>query len=870
MNFKFSIILLCFMILSSLSLTAQRSISGYVYDSVNHNPIDNVLCLLVSTKGSPSNIYSFSDESGAFNIQYFDNETDSIRFSLLGYQEQTFPVSLLLHKSKVSLNPSENLLQEIIVSAPNIREKGDTLVYNVGNYISQNDRYIADILKKLPGVTVNGNGSINYQGEAINKFYIEGRDLLGGNYSLASNNLDVDAVGSVEIIEHNQHIRSLNGVEPSNRAAINIKLKNKYLIRPFGEVNLGYGYRSIYNGNLITSLLSKKTQALISIKANNSGENIISELDDKLDISSILTFIPSYENILNNLFFQTPPLSINRYRFNKTIISSGNLLIPFSSTSEMKLNIAYGSDKVYPQYSMQRSMMLGNDNILNLFEYTSGKTSFNNLKISSTYELNSSSLYLKDEFEFNSYKNCASTTILTNTDSINANTHICPLNFKNRLNFVYRTMSDKIISFQSNTHFGSANEDMKNLYGLSEEPVHALFNNKYIITKNIIGSSIPLLNTRLGIDAMFNYSKYNYNIQNIFKNTFTTNSLDSIPKFGTFDYSKSEIGILPSINFKWLNEAISLTIKGNTWLYTLSNKNSGKNKILFLPNIISVFKLSHKLESRININRTFDYVGGYSLFDFPFIKSYRSIYLPANNINYRTGYTASLNLKYRDISNLFFGNINILYKSTKNNYTPTSYNTEEWSIITTSDKSSHSSLIRLQADLNKTFSSIKTSVTLTPIYTKNLTELFQQNIFTKNSYTTYELNLKISNNKLKWFYFDSSFTGKLLTNKNKFTPTKDLLNLYSSINLSFYPIKNLTLNLDGELINQKRDSKFDNNFFFDSSVSYDYKRLNFNLSIKNIFNNKSYTITEFSSVNEYIQTFPLRGREIMLSLRLRF
>lgn len=559
MNLKIYIILLCYVSLSSLSITAQRSISGYVYDSVNNDPIDKVLCLLISSKTTQANIYSFSDESGVFNIKYFDNEKDSIRFSLLGYQEQTFPVSLLLHKPKVILSPSDNLLQEIIVSAPNIREKGDTLVYNVGNYISQKDRYIADILKKLPGVTVNSNGSINYQGEAINKFYIEGRDLLGGNYSLASNNLDVNAVGSVEIIEHNQHIRSLNGVEPSNRAAINIKLKNKYLIRPFGEINLGYGYKSIYNGNLITSLLSKKTQTLISIKANNSGENIISELDDKLDISSILTFIPSYETILNNLSFQTPPLSINRYRFNKTIISSGNILIPFSSTSEIKLNIAYGSDKVYPQYSMHRSMMLGNNNILNLFEYTSGKTSFDNVKISSTYELNSSSLYLKDEFEFNSYKNSAITTIRTNTDSINANTYICPLNFKNRLNFVYRTTSDKIISFQSNTHFGSANEDMNNLYGLSEEPIHALFNNKYIVTKNIIGSSIPVFNYRLVIDAMFNYSKYHYNIQNTFKNTLTNDSLDSIPKFGVFDYYKSEIGILPGINFKWLNEAISLT-----------------------------------------------------------------------------------------------------------------------------------------------------------------------------------------------------------------------------------------------------------------------------------------------------------------------
>lgn len=859
------------LLLSSFSIKAQKNISGYIYEYPDSVAIENVLCRLISSKNSSLNEFSFSDENGKFYIQALDKDNDSVRFSLLGYQEQTIPVSVLLKNHVVILKPAENILREVIVTAPHIREKGDTLVYNINKFISQNDKYIADILKKLPGITVNRNGSINYQGEAINKFYIEGRDLLGGNYSLASNNLNVDAVGTVEIIEHNQHIRSLNGVEQSNRAAINIKLKNKYLVKPFGEVNLGYGTKSIYNGNITASFLSKKTQAIACVKTNNTGENIISDLDNKLDVNSILTYIPPYENVLNNVSFQTPPLPINRYRFNKTTVVSGNLLVPVSASSELKLNVVYGLDKDYPTYSIKRSLMLGDDKILSLFENTNGKSSVNKLKASATYEINSSSLYLKDEVEFMSCDNTTKAAMLTNTDSIESKTGISPLNFENRLNLIYRTKSDQIVSFQSSIHLCTADEYMSNLYQALQDSIQTTYENKKIVTKNVIGSSFPILNSRLGIQAAFNYSKYNYDTHSKLSPIYINNGFDTIPQSAISNYSKYEFGILPSINFRWFNNAINLTLNGNTWLYSLSkNDLENKKRVAFLPSISSTFKFSHKFEGRIFLNRTFDYIGGINQFDFPFIRSYRSIYIPSSDINYRVGYSSSLNLKFRDILNLIFGNFSVIYKRTKNNYTPYAYNTEEWSITTTSNKESNSSMLRLQADLSKTFSSIKTSITLTPIYTKNITELLQQDIFTNNIYNIYEFNFRLSNNKLNWLYTDCSFNIKLMNNKNKLKTTKPLMDLCSKIDLFFYPLKDLTINIYGELINMKRENRFDNHFFLDSAVSYDFKRLKFKFDVKNILNIRSYTISEFSSVNEYIQNFPLRGREFMLSIGTSF
>ena len=150
---------------------------------------------------------------------------------------------LALKDGRVELAPASVDIREVRVSAPPIVQRSDTIAYNVASFKGQEDRYIADVLKKLPGITVDGEGKISYLGEAISKLYVEGRDLLGGQYGLATNNLSADAVGSVEVMELHQPIRALQGVKFAEQAAINLKLKKGYTIRPFGEVRLGWVVR---------------------------------------------------------------------------------------------------------------------------------------------------------------------------------------------------------------------------------------------------------------------------------------------------------------------------------------------------------------------------------------------------------------------------------------------------------------------------------------------------------------------------------------------------------------------------------------------------------------------------------------------------
>ena len=76
---------------------------------------------------------------------------------------------------------------------------------------------IADILKKLPGIDIRPNGQIYYKDEPIQKYYIEGLDLLEGRYNLANNNLSADAVSKVEILENHQPVKVLEYLDHANQ-----------------------------------------------------------------------------------------------------------------------------------------------------------------------------------------------------------------------------------------------------------------------------------------------------------------------------------------------------------------------------------------------------------------------------------------------------------------------------------------------------------------------------------------------------------------------------------------------------------------------------------------------------------------------------
>ena len=117
-------------------------------------------------------------------------------------------------------------LQEVVVKAKKIRHSGDTINYSASAYLSKEDKVLEDLLKKMPGISISADGQISYNGKWITEFYIEGTDMLGGRYNIATTNINAEDVAAVQVMEHHQDAKVLQGTQRGDNPAINIKLKN--------------------------------------------------------------------------------------------------------------------------------------------------------------------------------------------------------------------------------------------------------------------------------------------------------------------------------------------------------------------------------------------------------------------------------------------------------------------------------------------------------------------------------------------------------------------------------------------------------------------------------------------------------------------
>lgn len=335
---RYSFLILCVLFgLLSASAAYPGELRGKVVDADTEEPV--VGCI-VKTKGA----FTSTDNSGRFVIVPKAG-VDSVSFRLMGYEAITMPVSADF--SCVRLFPKATQLNDVIVEAPDIYAKGDTLVFNVARYANAKDNAIIDVIKRLPGIKVEEDGTIKYQGKPINKFYLDGNDFIGGQYGLATNNISHKDVASVDVMENHQPVKALEGIEFPEEAGINLKLKEDARSRWVGVAQGAAGVQPfLYDGSLYSMRIGPKMQNIFTLKADNTGWNPANEIqehdfDDMFSSDYVSTLWPEYiaADIVN------APLSEKRTRDNLSWLVNAISAWKKDDTS-MRLNLNYMGDRL--------------------------------------------------------------------------------------------------------------------------------------------------------------------------------------------------------------------------------------------------------------------------------------------------------------------------------------------------------------------------------------------------------------------------------------------------------------------------------------------------------------------------------------------
>lgn len=210
----------------ALPVMAQVDVAGIVIDKENSEPLAGAS---VMVKGPDGKIKKFATTKadGKFAMSLPEVTGHRLEVTMMGFAKESVPLDSVSFPLTVSLSEGAIQLKEVAVKADRIREQGDTISYNVGSFAQQQDRSIGDVLRRMPGIDVAKSGKIQYQGEDINKFYIEGSDLLGGKYGVATNGISHEDVCRCSPMPANQNISTISACGLT-RCHRHPKAKNNY------------------------------------------------------------------------------------------------------------------------------------------------------------------------------------------------------------------------------------------------------------------------------------------------------------------------------------------------------------------------------------------------------------------------------------------------------------------------------------------------------------------------------------------------------------------------------------------------------------------------------------------------------------------
>lgn len=382
-----------------LLATGQES-TGVVLDKSTGKPIENALIRFFSSDKKLIS-YFYTEADGKFSLP--DKSTvSSIDISCLSYKNIILTLEEFRSNPTIHLNESPFNMKDVVVTSNRIVEKKDTLVYSVAGFSMPQDRTIADVMRKMPGIDIKTDGRIEYNGIPINKFYIEGLDLLNNKYTLASNNLDKKNVKSVEVLRNHQPVTVLRDKTFSEQAAINLILEDNAKLNLTGTADIGIGYNKdrhlfLHDNRILGMIFRKNKQNLSIYKSNDIGKDISYEvIGVNLQEQNTSTLM---ENSFISGLSASSDLPYERYTFNQSHLAATNHLQKVSKNGTLRTQISYFYNDIKRYNEKETNYILSNDSNVYINESYRLKQNQNNLDASINYELNSDRIYLKNNFK---------------------------------------------------------------------------------------------------------------------------------------------------------------------------------------------------------------------------------------------------------------------------------------------------------------------------------------------------------------------------------------------------------------------------------------------------------------------------------------
>lgn len=873
------------LLLTGFEASAQVSVKGKVIDSLG-KPIPSVSISLKKNNGLILS-YAITRTEGTYHLRNANanfRDTLLLEANAIGFDKQVFSLKDTLQEINITLHSSILLLPNVKVAntKPILKKEGDTLNYDVASFSTKQDRVIGDVIKKLPGVEVAENGQISYGGKPINRFYIDGENLLDGRYNIATNSVPTDAVAKIQVLENHQPIKAMKKLQKSESAAMNIVLKEKARLRIMTSGSAALGFPGLYQLTATSMFFRKQVKFINYSRFNNTGE----------DVSDMLFnhFALGYSNPSELLSINTgisPGLLKKRWLFNNAGVTNVNDLLNLKNDWQLRVNAHYLFDKQFQSSQSATNFFLGNDTI-RFAEKLDGRKINHSLTTQFTLTANKKDYYLNNVTILeNSNKQVFGDLQATAYNRISQQLSGNNTLIYNQFTLIKKTQKGKIwelYSIINNTSNPATLEVEPGLYA-------SQFNNSNPYNALIQQAAIPGFYTdnHLGFGKVVKRIGQQYQIGANYEEQQLNSLLESLQKDGkrvavadSFQnrLQWKRVKVYAKMQFTYATDRttirLSLPITFQDTKYQTRLLVNHRVDFPFTPDFFvkQLFGKENAIQISYKYGNTFGDIN--QVYDGYIMRNYRNFYANGNLLNQNNNHSFSAVYLVQNTLKIFFFSLGVGYNINGNS---TINDTKISSQLQQTQKIPLYVVTRntqLYASISKYIFPLQTTIGANLSWQwSNANQLQNGNLLLiDNSF--FSAVAKINSKIATWL--NTSYTGNFQTSNNQISgkiksTSPGIENWLHNLEFNGNIGKNLIIKLNGELYKYKILGVIDNSYFLsDAGITYKLEKLktDIELSLTNLANIENFSTASLTANQTSENSYLIRPRMALVKCYFRF
>ena len=261
-------------------VTTHAQVRGTLIDSASKKPIEHAVVGLVVKSKPADTTYAFTDDKGVFRFEVVPSSNFSVVIRHLGYHPVAKFVAVNKQEKTIELGSfplsyDAKLLTEVVLEAPAIVVKEDTIEYRADAFKVKEGAVVEDLLKKLPGVQVDKDGNVTAQGKSVSRVKVNGKDFFGGDVKTATKELPANIVDKIQVIDDYGDQATVSGIKDGDPdKVLNIEIKKDKNRGFFGRVTGGYGTEERYQASFNGNYFQNNTQISVLGNSNNTNTSL--------------------------------------------------------------------------------------------------------------------------------------------------------------------------------------------------------------------------------------------------------------------------------------------------------------------------------------------------------------------------------------------------------------------------------------------------------------------------------------------------------------------------------------------------------------------------------------------------------------------